>query len=1034
MRELGTLASANASVSRPAFFVVIHDATNMAPSAVLCENLLLEEMGGIAWFNTIPFQVDAIISNLKVKGTRPQSLGAGLIRREASFSVLSNNNTSPYINGVLSAAIWSGGASTDSVIFSIWGTDVGSIVDSNTKDITNGVCFGYFRLDSSTSWDEQSRTCNFNLIDVTISDDRIIAASTNPGVSTLLSFNSDYNAKVIPTVYGAVQRVKMLRGYPDFSLADGQNPNTAFSGTIGVSYGPSDTGMVLEYPSYESSILRQLISIGAVNVRIRMEDDEVMVGVISYNSGSNSVILYPVARSQPYYSGKAYSNFSIETTESVFGGTTRPADYETKYPFYKAKFSYGYNPQELHLKDAMTSPYGPILWDKAQMSKTGFGYIKLSASFAGSDIGDKVTYAKLADTCTVVTTEGAKTNLAKLFIETDIAKGAYNTTTRYSYEPPTNESKHFTQVAIGGLTLAGITPASDLTAVEYINFNVGTVASPLKYYSKLRNTNPTDKVEPYDTIELYYRDPTLGNGSGTGGVSKWWLLQHGGAVSYNHYINAGYTYIDSTSNFYGVGENGLVKIPPAFILGVDPIVSEYGYTTLVRIRLSTPPTGMGIGLTTNDVYVDCSYQPGWGWDRHKIIFELLSKSRLAPFISESNLNPNNYTGAPDTNLQIGFVCSGETYSEMIDKIFFQIGEALRWNNRNGFDWFSTLVTGLNGGGTWIGEVVNADDLYDNTAALQLTKFKSVTNAPYKESLPYYLEVSYGGWMDPFYVSVENKDPIGQDEVFLQYKFDCIQTPTAAQICVDYFKALGSASGIYTSGRHINIVGGIQQLCKYEPLDCFLVNNYPSMTDDASLSPIMHRSSGTIQYDLDSYNYVLQGVCVADTVEYNLSIDDVSVVINGIVSQQTVDARGIKLNELPATLGTQKKNSGISTDTTSTTPSTVPSSGDVVGFPWDVTIGNIRSQGTIVSGAAMVKLSHSCGSQVRMYINSSGVASLLVTNCSGQGQMVTPTGIVPVTASGDDPPVETGPALTPINIEACVDGVTKTLTLYGFVNP
>lgn len=932
MRPLGTLASADSSTSRPAFFVVIHDAETLIPSAVLSENLLLEELAGVVWFQTQAFQVDAILSDLKVKASRPQQLGSGLIRREASFSVLSNQNTTPYVNGALTKAIWSGGKGIDSVLFSIWGIDIASITSAETKDITGGICFGYFKLDSSTGWDEESRTCVFNLIDVTLTDDRIVAGTDNAGARTLLTFNTEYNAKVIPTVYGAIKRIKTLRGYPDISLVDSANKNQYFSGTVGADYTALDTTIVLESPSYDSSILRQLISIGSTSVRVRMEDDEVISGTLSYDSGNNRVLLTGCTRNTFYYTGKAYSeirgsgNYSPEGTSCPAFPSLTPAQIAQYSEFYNFKLAHQWSAKTLQLTDSITA-HGGILWKTA--GKRKFGYIKLNAAFplTSNTISELAVYAKISDDSGCIGTQENKTNITNINIETSVANGAYNTITGLSETPATFAGDSITDVAFGSYKLAGYSnePFWIGSGCSPINIPVATdctarflypPASTGRWFGRMRNA-VEPSVPPHDVIELYYKNPVLGAGTGSSNVTKWELIEVYGAVTYNHYLNNGYT--APSSKIYGVGEDGLIEIPTEFINAIETNISEYGYTSLIRIKLTTPPTGMGIGLVSNDVYIDCDYQASWGVDRHKILYEILADSRLASFVAESNLNPNNYTGVPDTSISIGVLCSGETYTEVVDKLLFQLGETLRWNNKGSVDWYSTISTSLSEAGVWNGSVVNANDLYDNSAGLHLSKYKSLSIDQYREYLPYYLEVYYGGWADPFYKRDASKDSIGQDEVYLEYNFDYIQTKDSAQICINNFKKLGSASGIYATGRSIPLVGGIQQLAIYEPLDSVLVNNYPCLTEDTDLTPIMHRYYHTIQYDIGGLHFVLQGVCLIDVVEYSLSIDEVSVSITCSVSQYDIDARGIKLSDPPSKLGTIKP---VPEDETTTNQSNV----------------------------------------------------------------------------------------------------------------
>jgi len=80
----------------------------------------------------------------------------------------------------------------------------------------------------------------------------------------------------------------------------------------------------------------------------------------------------------------------------------------------------------------------------------------------------------------------------------------------------------------------------------------------------------------------------------------------------------------------------------------------------------------------------------------------------------------------------------------------------------------------------------------------------------------------------------------------------------------------------------------------------------------------------------------------------------------------------------------------------------------------------------------------CGSQVRLQILADGSASVRVIDCTGAGYKLTPSGLqqITVTDPGGESESETpvGSPLGMVTVQACVDGVTKTLHLVGYVDP
>ncbi len=86
----------------------------------------------------------------------------------------------------------------------------------------------------------------------------------------------------------------------------------------------------------------------------------------------------------------------------------------------------------------------------------------------------------------------------------------------------------------------------------------------------------------------------------------------------------------------------------------------------------------------------------------------------------------------------------------------------------------------------------------------------------------------------------------------------------------------------------------------------------------------------------------------------------------------------------------------------------------------------------------IRLQDNCGTQILVRIDAAGNGKIRITGCDGVGFSLTPAGLQKVTLSdpGGEAETETpDPGSSPmseITVQACVDGVTKTLHLFGWV--
>lgn len=934
MRESSKLECPNSTVSRPRFFVLLHNSSNMAVNAVLCEENGVEME--FVKYNGQMFQVSALLDGLKVTGTRPQGFGAGLIRRTASFNIHSNSLKGfPYINGILGKDIWACGKPIKDITFSIWGIDL----LYGSSDLTEGTCYGFFHIDSSSNWNEESATCTFSLLDATLSEDSVIGATTNGGVSAILAMNTSYTGKVIPRVYGAIPRVKMLRGYPDFLSDDTRKTDknnkkvgsfkATLKGTVPYDYGTSDTTIALEYPSYDSSPLRQMITAGVTVIIVKMSDGECIKGTLVYNSGTNTVNLTSCTRVSPFYDGDVYTPLTIwENGYSPSLGETK------KYERYL-----GYKPYTVKCYNSPVAGIGsnlglldPYLLDSNLYAKFTTHY--LSTIGAGNQVSTDMVYSIRRPIAygTMFTwpnieftldtsdnsngfTKGVKNKPADMLAETDnsdyldlITFGSYGIT------------KNPALAGVGSWTFDGFFWHFTATPYKRTTYVSGSPVVNTSYRTVL---SVTDNTTPRSNGKFYFKDPTTGAGTGTAGVTEWLVISADIAFQFKYYLGNGYTKVDATTKVYANGENGLIALDPSHIVSISPSVSAYGETSLIEIILTGPPTTLDIGATDNELYIDTAYSADtYGNYWKNILFEILSESTLSPYLIKSNLNAAYFTGTSD-NVLIGVLTSGETYSEILDRICFDLGAAIKWSSTGYIQAYYTYSNNLAVDSSylkWVGNVIDSDLLYENSAGIGIGKCKTVAVDDTHSQIKNFVFAKYGSWMDPHYVDNENYDAIGPNEEYYEYRFKTIQDRNTAYDALDRMCSIGHASGIYTINKSLSIVGGIQQLYKYEPLDSALVNKYPSVTDDSSLTSTMTRDGNTIKYlsfDGLDQDFLAQGVILVDEVEYNLTIGEASITIRGMMGQNKCFPRGIKFGNPPSKMNVLDQKSTENTTANST---------------------------------------------------------------------------------------------------------------------
>jgi hypothetical protein len=107
-----------------------------------------------------------------------------------------------------------------------------------------------------------------------------------------------------------------------------------------------------------------------------------------------------------------------------------------------------------------------------------------------------------------------------------------------------------------------------------------------------------------------------------------------------------------------------------------------------------------------------------------------------------------------------------------------------------------------------------------------------------------------------------------------------------------------------------------------------------------------------------------------------------------------------------------------------------------GFPWSASAGAVTHEGTLdATAGGKVRLAHTCTAEVLMTMDQSGNGAATVIGCSGTGWQLTKDGLQEVQRNPETGEIEPVPGAVPlgkITVNACVDGVDKTLVLMGFI--
>lgn len=838
MRRLGTQGTGLLS-SAPALAIVVYDSETQTPQFVLTQEPATD-MPSIK-VNGVELECLDILNDLTITSARPASSG-GLRRNTVKASLQTDNpNGLPFTKLVWGPGLYYGGVNQDSFYFVVYGFDR----STQFGDITNGACYGCFKIDQQVDWTEKSGQMPLNLIDVTLTEDEYVGATDEIIPDFFFYYNSWYGGDFFPKVFGQVSRVRMMNAFPSFNTKQLANSINGILYTAYLSTDGAGTVLVLEEQVDKSSLLLQLVALGGV-VRIKFKNGEVMSGTLAHDTGANTVTFTIVSRNTYYAQVGAYSGDKLGKTPDQW---PTPACYST------VDLDVG----SICIKDAKNTVIDPNGWVQAP----NFNF------YDGSAVDKNDPRTNISTQMLGLMTQRKDTVLIKPFRD-PLSPTTVQNVNISSFFTITSNANNF---PVGFVIDWG---------VELFEFE--------KYYNTTRPLN------------LFINNPTTANAGGATGDNWAVVGVDTSASDLSGYIRNGGFHLDA-NHVYCEGEGKLIQIPPANVASVTDSVSAYGLARLGRITLTAAPLDLNIGAKTNVIYTDCMFTTAHTYDAWlpKVMNDFLSQE--APFLyalaSARFKDPSVYTvnGWPFPGIPI---YSNTTVTEVLDKICYQFNVVIAWD-RGLFDiqlaalYFSNQRTVTIDSIDYIQPLflsTDQDEMLENSRQLQIGKLKTIVEDGY-EHIALHLKTSFGSWQDPFFAQTTNDVNRGLKPAsrIISYAFDYINDGTSFENALGMALSIGHASG-YSTIQKRAIVDLSMQGCRWEALDPIILKHFPMISDDNS--NVFYDDNDNLLYLKGSQDFFIMGaVCVIDQVDYVWSVINPHVTINCRMSQIYVnDVSGV----------------------------------------------------------------------------------------------------------------------------------------------
>ena len=297
-----------------------------------------------------------------------------------------------------------------------------------------------------------------------------------------------------------------------------------------------------------------------------------------------------------------------------------------------------------------------------------------------------------------------------------------------------------------------------------------------------------------------------------------------------------------TGQFYAETAERLVRIPASYIVSLDTNITAGGVTGLTRLRLSKPPFEMTeFKATSNVIYCDTKYLTGREHSSY-VVRTLISDSQDGTL---PDVVSTNYEGP-----YIGFVAKGDlTLTEWLDRICFQCGTALYYNNRqlslditythreSLLPTAGTLINGETHVSPYCEHPYSNNRIYEYTLNSATTTVDRIEareiDASGFEFPKVYGFYSFGAWEDPFsdkfIVNTSRKFPT-RSYLQKEYDFDCISDSVSYNYAAGVAGYPGHAAQYISTARRFSFETSLEYM-RFLPLTIIELPEFPMLTSD-----------------------------------------------------------------------------------------------------------------------------------------------------------------------------------------------------------
>jgi len=832
MHSLGTFNNTSTS-RRPYVAIIVADAATLTPLHALIQ----ESTGSIpvVKFGGRFIETFSVVESASVSYARPSSSDAGLVRRTCNIALLSEHAKGyPYFKSTISKKLYQGGQTYNDVVFFVYANDRAHVAN----DIEDSFFLGVFKIDYNFSWQEENGITSFPLIQVLESDPTKMGATDEDIPEEFFLFNPWYDAPIIPKVYGRVPRIRMLNNFPSISIKDIAG---SISGTVESAYTSVSTTIVLEKYADQSSVLRQLIAIGGT-VLVRMADNEVIAGTLSYNSGTAEVTLTITARDQPYatVTGYTYAGGENYTQFNLPGGVPVPKSW---------------------------SFLATVILNGKNVVQDSNGFMKASINFFDAGAGGKKvtldTVVQLSgwqqEDFNVISHEAfTQATYEPSILSADFSAVSQAGTGSVIYSWPPSEYMLFLGVPVSAtlhfnnpdLSAPGAGSVGDAWQV------VGFIPSSASYKCYIRNG-----FSKFSADNVYVE--------GDGRLIK---VPTGNITS-----------VTQSGTFYGLANMAEI------VLTVAPIDMDIGATSNIVYTDAMYKDGANEARTEKILYEILKESTLFG----KLCGPSLKQyetDNWLPYVGVLIRDIETVSEVVDSLLfQCGITLEWSRSKFDLRRV------ALNFNTFteetiSAVDYILPLIS-----------TVDANLFKENTAAIRAGELISVLDSQGKEYIPLYFDVDYGGWEDPFYKRVKpatNRAMKRFDHLYA-YTFKYIHDANSISYAIGLALSIGHSSAVYTVERYLSS-DVMSDLLYLDPLDAINLKNFPliSSTDetDAELS-----TDGIPRYSVasDGKFFIMGAVCIVDRMELRFSVGDyVGAQLTVKQAQLFANARGTNVYSPP----------------------------------------------------------------------------------------------------------------------------------------